>query len=113
MFHEAIIKFRINYQKNKKDAEKMANRFVEFIKEYEECAIVFFENPELVEIKECGVDCNSCEYCSSEEVCIGDRGDGPEWVVKHWCRKEEKEVHPMWIHFCDDYKKRKVNQNDL
>ena len=104
MFHEATIKFKINHQKNKKDAEKLIrNTIIKDIKEYEKSAIVFIEKPELINIEEAGISCHTCKHYYAEEVCIGDRGNGVEFITKYICEHTNEEINPIMIDFCDYY----------
>lgn len=103
MFHEATIKFKINHQKNKKDAEKIVQNIINDIKEYEKSAIVFIEKPELINIEEKGINCLECKYCYHEEVIIGDRGNGVETMIKSLCKYTNKEITPIMIDFCKHY----------
>lgn len=109
MFHEVTIRFQVNYQKNKNDAGDVAQGILDYIKEYEESAIVFIEKPVLLDIEEIGIDCSSCRYCNSEEVCIGDRGNGIEYMVKHLCEFTGEEITPALIDFCYNYTVKNVS----
>lgn len=110
MFHEVTVKFKVNWQKNKEDAEIVAQRVIEYIKDHENAGIVFIEKPELVNVEEVGIDCSTCKYCYGEEVCIGDRGEGIEWHVKHLCEHTGEEISPLLIDFCDYYTKREDSE---
>jgi len=106
MFHEVTITFKVNYQKNTEDAKRVAQRIIEEIKEHEKSAIVFVEKPELINVEEVGIDCFTCKYCYGEEVCIGDRGEGIEYMVKHLCEHSGEEITPILIDFCNYYTKK-------
>lgn len=103
MYHEATIKFKIKHHRNKTEAKEMAEIILDEIKEYEESAISFIEKPELLEIKEIGIACDNCKYYTVEEVCIGDRGFGIEFMNKHYCEFKSEWINPFGIDFCDFY----------
>lgn len=103
MFHEAIIKFRINGQESKKDAQRLAEQVIKEIQDYENSAIVFIEKPELITIEEKGINCNNCKYCYREEIIIGDRGNGVETRIKSVCEHNNEEIIPIMVDFCEYY----------
>lgn len=103
MYCEATIKVKINYC-NKDSAENIVDGVINHLKQFEESAIVFVENPELVDITEVGIVCSDCRYHEAEEQIIGDRGFGVETITKNWCSKRNVEIqHPLNINFCEDY----------
>lgn len=103
MYCEATFKVKINYC-NKDSAENIVDGVISHLKEFEDSAIVFVENPELVTIEEVGIDCFDCRYHEAEEQILGDRGFGVETITKYWCSKRCEGIHhPLNIDFCEDY----------
>lgn len=105
MYCEATFKVKINYC-NKDSAENIVDGVISHLKEFEDSAIVFVENPELVTIEEVGIDCFDCRYHEAEEQILGDRGFGIETKIHHLCSKNDDDIRPEDIHFCEDYQKK-------
>lgn len=103
MYCEATIKVKINCC-NQDSAKPIVDGVINYLKEFEDSAIVFVEKPVLLSIDEGGIDCCSCKYYSAEEQILGDWGFGVETMIKHFCDKKGAEIiHPLDVDFCDDY----------
>ncbi|MBO6274629.1 MAG: hypothetical protein J6M91_03690 [Methanobrevibacter sp.] len=106
MYHEATIKVRINYCDKMETAENIVENAMKYWKEFDDAAIVFIGNPRLIHVEEKGISCFNCTHHSVEEEIIGDRGFGIETKIHHLCSKNDDDIRPVDIHFCEDYQKK-------